>query len=308
MSHPPLNLQGALDDASSPFAIQVRHAAALEHARQTGFVWTRQPGVVCLAMSRDYLAQAQGNPDVTVIVAPPSVADRGDDGTKALIVCDRADELFHYLHLSQHSPADSAQDRFEIDGTAQVDASAVLRGHVRIGARTRIGPGVVISGPVRVGREASIEARAVIGCDGLYAKTVLGVRRHMPHFGGVEIGDSSRILAGAVVVRSAIHGEVTRVGAGACVGVLSNIGHDATIGDGATISSNVVVAGRATVGAHAWIGASATISNMVDIGERAEVRLGAVVLQDVPPGGDVSGNFARSHAANMRRFLQEIRK
>jgi len=148
------------------------------------------------------------------------------DETKALIVCDRADELFHHLHLSQDPFADTTQDRFEIDDTAEVDASALLRGHVRIGAGARIGPGVVISGPASVGRDASIEARAVVGCDGLYAKTVLGVRRHMPHFGGVEIGDSSRILAGAVVVRSAIHGEVTRVGAGACVGVLSNIGHD----------------------------------------------------------------------------------
>lgn len=308
MSHPPLNVQRALDDASDRFAIQVRHPAALEGARQTGFVWTRQPGVVCLAMSRDYLGQAQQNPDVRAIVVPPAVAGHCVDQTKTLIVCDRADELFHHLHLSQAPCADTAQDRLEIDDTADVDASALLRGHVRIGAGARIGPGVVISGPASVGRDASIEARAVIGCDGLYAKTVLGVRRHMPHFGGVEIGDSSRILAGAVVVRSAIHGEVTRVGAGACVGVLSNIGHDTTIGDGATISSNVVVAGRSTVGAHAWIGASATISNMVDIGERAEVRLGAVVLQDVPPGGDVSGNFARSHAANMRRFLEDIRK
>jgi len=308
MSHPPLNVQRALDDASGRFAIQVRHPASLQGARQTGFVWTRQPGVVCLAMTRDYLGQAQRNPDVSAIVLPPAVAARCVEDTKALIVCERADELFHLLHLSQAAFPGTAQDRLEIDGTADVDASALLRGNVRIAAGARIGPGVVISGPASVGREASIEARAVIGCDGLYAKTVLGVRRHMPHFGGVEIGESSRILAGAVVVRSAIHGEVTRVGAGACVGVLSNIGHDATIGDGATISSNVVVAGRSTVGAHAWIGASATISNMVDIGERAEVRLGAVVLQDVPPGGDVSGNFARSHAANMRRFLEETRK
>jgi acyl-[acyl carrier protein]--UDP-N-acetylglucosamine O-acyltransferase len=308
MPHPPLNVQRALDEASGRFEIQIRHTAALGSARQTGFVWTRQPGVVCLAMTRAYLAQALRNPDVSAIVAPASVADRTNDDTKSLVVCDRADELFHYLHLAQAPVADMAQDRFEIDDTAVVDASALLRGHVRIAAGARIGPGVVISGPASVGRDASIEARAVIGCDGLYAKTVLGVRRHMPHFGGVEIGDSSRILAGAVVVRSAIHGEVTRVGAGACVGVLSNIGHDATIGDGATISSNVVVAGRSTVGAQAWIGASATISNMVDVGERAEVRLGAVVLQDVPPGGDVSGNFARSHAANMRRFLEDIRK
>jgi hypothetical protein len=38
MSHPPLNVQRALDDVSGRFAIQVRHSAALGGARQTGFV------------------------------------------------------------------------------------------------------------------------------------------------------------------------------------------------------------------------------------------------------------------------------
>ena len=43
---------------------------------------------------------------------------------------------------------------------------------------------------------------------------------------------------------------------------------------------------------------------MVRIGEGAEVRLGAVVIRDVPDGGDVSGNFARGHAGNMKRYLK----
>ena len=84
-------------------------------------------------------------------------------------------------------------------------------------------------------------------------------------------------------------------------------GHDVEVGDGATISSNVVVAGRARIGARAWIGASATISNAVCIGDGAEVRLGSVVIQDVADGGDVSGNFARGHAGNMKRYLKELR-
>ena len=128
MSHPPLNVQRALDDASGRFAIQVRHPAALEGARQTGFVWTRQPGVVCLAMSRDYLGQAQRNPDVSAIIAPPAVADHCVDATKALIVCDRADELFHHLHLSQARLPTRRRTRSRSTTRREVDASAVLRG------------------------------------------------------------------------------------------------------------------------------------------------------------------------------------
>jgi UDP-3-O-[3-hydroxymyristoyl] glucosamine N-acyltransferase len=188
-----------------------------------------------------------------------------------------------------------------------LDPSAVLRGDVSIGAGSSIGPRVVLDGPVRIGVNVRIEAGTVIGCDGLYAKRVAGKRLHIPHFGGVDIGDEACIHAGAVLVRSAVRGEATRIGRGAHIGVMCNIGHDVEVGDEATVSSNVVVAGRARIGARAWVGASATISNMVRIGDGAEVRIGAVVIQDVPDGGDVSGNFARGHAGNMKRYLKELR-
>jgi UDP-3-O-[3-hydroxymyristoyl] glucosamine N-acyltransferase len=306
MSAWPLGLSEVLSRDGELFGVwQVRVPELLARARQTGFVWSQPPGLVALSTTRKYLAVATANPSVVAIIVPTGLAEAPADG-KALIVAEQPDELYHHLHLQQAFAI--GPDLLEIDPDARVDPSALLRGHVRIGAGTRVGPGAVVSGPAFIGRDVDIDARSVIGCDGLYTKTILGVRRHMPHFGGVAIGDAARVLAGAVIVRSAVHGESTRIGARACVGVLSNIGHDTTIGEDVSISSNVVVAGRASIGAHAWIGASATVSNMVDIGERAQVRLGAVVLQDVAAGGDVSGNFARSHAANMRRFLENIRK
>jgi UDP-3-O-[3-hydroxymyristoyl] glucosamine N-acyltransferase len=285
--------------------VQVRTGAGLDLARQTGFVWTRQPGVVCLAANRTYFAIARDNPDVVAIIAPPAVAARESAPDKTVIVCDPADALYHFLHASQ--ARDDAAGEPEIDATAMLDPSAVVRGAVRILAGARIGPRVVIEGPAIVGRDARIDAGAVIGCDGLYVKQVLGERLHMPHLGGVEIGAGAHVHAGAVLVRSAIRGEHTRVGAGARIGVLTNIGHDVEVGEAATISSNCVLAGRARVGARAWIGASASISNMVRIGDDAQVRIGAVVIQDVPDGGEVSGNFALAHARNLKRHLRDSR-
>lgn len=284
---------------------EVRNVAGLEAARQTGFVWTTQLGVVCLAMNKDYLRTAVDNPHVVCIIVPAALAGQTTPADKSLVACAKPDELYHHLHLNQI--ADSDEDTLDVDETAVVDDSAVLRGQVRIGAGAHIGPRAVISGPVVIGGGARIDAGAIVGCDGLYTKDVQGVRRHMPHHGGVEIGADAYIHAGAVIVRSAIRGEATRVGKGAHVGVLSNIGHDAQVGEAATISSNVVLAGRARVGARAWIGASSTISNSLEIGEGAKVRLGAVVVGDVPGNGDVSGNFASAHAGNMKRFLRDIR-
>lgn len=310
MSHWLPNLPRLLDGVSGTFGVaEVRHGDLLDSVRQTGFVWAAQPGVLCLAMNRKYLEQAGANPRVAAIIVPPVLVARGQlpgaVAQKALIVCDQADQLYHYLHCAQQ-PA-PREDRAAVDPGASVDPSAVLRGAVRIGAGSVIGPRVVISGPVDIGRDVQVDAGAIIGCEGLYAKKIAGARRHVPHFGSVEIGDGAYIHAGAVIVRSAVHGEATRIGRHAHVGILSNIGHDVQIGEAATVSSNVVVAGRAQVGAGAWLGASSTVSNMVEIGDGAEVRLGAVVVQDVPASGDVSGNFALAHAKNMKRFLRDNR-
>ena len=300
-------LAGVLAAASDAFGIGESGAGAwqaLDQARQTGFVWTRQQGVVCLATDRRYLALALDNPSVVAVIVPVALAGVDPQG-RALVVAERPDELYHHLHATQRF-AESGMEPV-VDPSASVDPSAVLRGEVRIGAGSSIGPRVVLDGPVRIGTNVQVEAGAILGCDGLYAKEVAGKRLHMPHFGGVDVSDGAYIHAGAVIVRSAIRGEATRIGRGAHIGVMSNIGHDVEVGDGATVSSNVVVAGRARIGARAWVGASATISNMLRIGDGAEVRIGAVVIQDVPDGGDVSGNFARGHAGNMKRYLKDLR-
>lgn len=299
-------LRQVLERGRDDFGVsEVRNPAHLNDARQTGFVWTRQPGVVCLAANRAWFAQARDNPDMVAIIAPPAVADREQAADKAVIVCEQADQLYHFLHATQ--PAATAEDALDIDSTASIDPSAVLRGAVRVEAGVRIGPRAVISGPVVIRHDARIDAGAIVGCEGLYAKLVLGSRLHMPHYGGIEIGAGAFIHSGAVIVRSAVKGEVTRIGERAHVGVMTNVGHDSEICEAATVSSNCVIAGRVRIGARAWIGASVSISNMVDIGDDADIRIGAVVIRDVPAKGEVSGNFARDHARNMRRYLQEVR-
>ncbi|MBB6184225.1 DapH/DapD/GlmU-related protein [Oleiagrimonas soli] len=285
--------------------IRVDHPERLSHARQTGFVWTRRPGIVCLAVNRFYFRLAIDNPDVDVIIAPENVAQREPCAKKALIVSHEPEVLYHYLHTMQKFVTSDTSP--SIDDSAYVDDSALLRGDIRIGKQVRIGPRVVIEGPASIADGVVIEAGAIIGCEGLYAKTIHGNRRHIPHFGGIEIREDAFIHAGAVIVRSAIMGENTHIGKRVHIGVQSTIGHDVTIHDDATISSNVLIAGRARVGARTWIGASATISNTVEIGEDANVRIGAVVVRNVPAGADVSGNLARQHKRVMREYMEDIR-
>lgn len=301
------SLRTILEDIADEFDIvELRNADALDGARQTGFAHTRQEGVVCLAMNRDYFTEAQDNPCALVVIAPPEVAGERDISGKALILSRRAEELYLHLHLEQ-LPG-SVADVLDIHDSALIDASVLLRGHVRIEAGVHIGPRAVIDGPALVRANARVDAGAIVGCDGLYAKTLRGRRLHMPHFGGIEIGARAHIHAGAVVVRSAIRGEATRIGDAAHIGVMANVGHDAEIGEAATLSSHCVIAGRARIGKHAWIGASATVSNAIRIGEGARVRLGAVVVRDVPAGASVSGNFAIDHARTLRNYLGDTKR
>lgn len=301
------SLRALLEDAAGDFDIvELRNADALDGGRQTGFAHTRQEGVVCLAMNRDYFIEAQDNPCALVVIAPPEIAGKREIPGKALILSRRAEELYLHLHLEQLP--DPVADVLDIHDSAVIDASAVLRGRVRIESGVQIGPRVVIDGPAVVRADARVDAGAILGCDGLYAKTLRGRRLHMPHFGGVDIGEQACVHAGAVVVRSAIRGEATRVGNAAHVGIMANVGHDAEIGDAATLSSHCVIAGRARIGKHAWVGASATVSNAIRIGEHARVRIGAVVIRDVPPGASVSGNFAIDHARTLRNYLRDTKR
>lgn len=309
MTHAPADsawdtpLEEILDACAHDFGIaDIRNPRALADARQTGFVWTERPGVVCQAANRAYFERACGNPCVRAIIAPSSACTDTLSADCALIVCPRAEELYLSLHARQR-PNPSATP--VVDPTANIDESAVLRGAVQIDAGVRIGPRAVIRGPTHIAHDVVIEAGAIIGCDGLYAKSILGKRQHIPHFGGVEIEPDAFIHAGAVVVRSAIRGEATRIGAAAHIGIGANVGHDTSIGAAATLSSHCVIAGRARIGNEVWIGASATISNAITVGDGARVRLGAVVIRDVPPGADVSGNFADQHARTLRRLLKE---
>lgn len=285
--------------------LEIRTPEHLSRAQQTGFVWTTQPGTVCLAMNRRYVKQALDNDQVCAIIATPEAMARDSALGKTVILSAKADELYHYLHAEQTAPLVTQPS--VLPTTARIDESAILRGDVIVEDDVVIGPHVTISGPARIGRGTQIEAGAIIGCDGLYAKVVRGRKLHLPHFGGVDIGEYTHIHAGAVLVRSAIRGESTLIGDRVHIGVMTNIGHDAQIDADATLSSNCVIAGRARIGKRAWIGASVSVSNMIRVGDDAHVHIGAVVVRDVPADAKVSGNFAVPHAKTVTRLMRDLR-
>lgn len=72
------------------------------------------------------------------------------------------------------------------------------------------------------------------------------------------------------------------------------VSHGCQIGDFVTICSNATLCGEVTVESGAFIGAGAVIRHGgITIGRNAVVGMGAVVVDDIPPGEKWAGNPAK---------------
>jgi acetyltransferase-like isoleucine patch superfamily enzyme len=123
-----------------------------------------------------------------------------------------------------------------------------------------IGPGCAVAaevfmhGPITLGREVSVNARAVL--DG-------GAR-------GITVGDGSRIASGACLYA-----------------------FDHGLDPQRPVREQPVTSQGIRIGEDVWIGANAGITDGVTIGDHAVVGMGAVVTRDVPDWAIVGGAPAR---------------
>lgn len=118
------------------------------------------------------------------------------------------------------------------------------------------------------------------------------------------LGEPAVLLDGAQLGPGAVLCAYTFVGANATIGrffhgnIYAQVEHDCRIGDYVTFGPGVRCNGHIVVEDHAYIGSGAMIrqgraGQPLVIGRGAVVGMGAVVLNDVPPGATVVGNPAR---------------
>jgi acetyltransferase-like isoleucine patch superfamily enzyme len=125
---------------------------------------------------------------------------------------------------------------------------------IEIGEGCSIAADVFMHGPIKLGRNVSINARANL--DG-------GTK-------GIVIGDDTRIAAGAAIY-AFNHG----------------IAPDRLVREQPVSSKGI------QIGSDVWIGANAGITDGVTIGDHAVVAMGAVVMKNVPDWAIVAGVPAR---------------
>lgn len=143
---------------------------------------------------------------------------------------------------------------------------------------------------VVVGEGASIHPTVEFGSDGFTAERG-GDRKFVrcPNYGDVVIGDGVRIGEFSVVRRSTLPGTATIVGDGTVILSSVVVGHNCKIGRNNFIGNHVQLCGSVEIGDNCWISPHVAVHQHVKIGDGATIGLGAVVLDDVPPGETVAG-------------------
>lgn len=104
---------------------------------------------------------------------------------------------------------------------------------------------------------------------------------------GIEIGDGTAVMAGAVI------NSETRIGSHVIINTGATVDHDCTIGDFAHIAPGCHLCGGVNVGAGTFLGVGTSVIPGVTIGANAVIGAGSTVLNDVPEGARMAGSPCR---------------
>ena len=228
----------------------------------------------------------------------------------------RAATLLH----PQPRPAPGIHPTAQIDPTAILGAAAhvgpcaVVGPRSRVGARSVLHPHVVVYSDVeigddcllhsgvqvregcRIGHRVLIQNGSVIGGDGFgFARDQSGRYEKIPQIGIVVIEDDVEIGALVAIDRSSMH--ETRIGRGAKLDNLVQIGHSVTIGADTVLAGQVGVAGSTKIGERVILAGQVGVAGHLTIGDGAIATAQSGIPGSVEAGAVVSGTPALDNRA-----------
>lgn len=273
---------------------------------QTMYPRTGVPNSICYAANPSFLRLAQENPNVTCIITTPALAQKVDAECGVVAV---DNPRLHYYRLHNRLVKDGA-NRLEIhhyiDPSSKIHPTAIIGSPVTVEKGVCIGAYSVVGACTVIREGTYVGEHVVLSVKGLQNTYVDGRRFPVEYAGGVQIGVGCEILTSAIIQKP-YHAEFTQIGDGSVISVRVTVGHGSRIGRGVMIAGGVQIAGNCRIGNSVRIGPYAVLSDGIEIGDEAEIKLGSVVVEDVPPKASVSGNFALSHTQQLRKYLRAKR-
>ena len=181
----------------------------------------------------------------------------------------------------------------ELAADVEIGPYAVIGPYVHIGAGTRVGPHAVLDGRTTIGRNNRIFQFASVGAEPQDLK-------YRGEESRLEIGDRNIIREFATVNPGTTGGGmVTTVGSDTLLMNYSHIGHDCHVGSHCVLANSATLAGHVTIQDYVIVGGLAAIHQFVRIGESAILGGGAMVIHDVPPYCNASGDRATLRGVNI---------
>ena len=184
-----------------------------------------------------------------------------------------------------------------IERDVQIGSGAVLHPHAVIEAGSRIGDqftahcGVTVCHDTHVGDRVTLHQRVTVGSDGFgFARRPDGSHKKIAQTGRVVIEDDVEIQAGSCVDRAAV-GE-TRIGRGAIIDNLVQVGHAAKIGANTILCAQAGIAGSTSIGANCILAGQVGVINHLKIGNNVLITAQSGVGHDLPDNAKVSGSPA----------------
>ena len=181
-------------------------------------------------------------------------------------------------------PAAIVEAGAQLDDSVRVDAYAIVRKDVKIGAGTTVGPHTLIEGRTTIGRDNRIHQSCSIG-------TPPQDKKYAGEPTQLEIGDRNTIREFCSIHIGTIQDEgKTWIGDDNWIMAYVHIAHDCRVGDQTILANNATLAGHVYLGDWAFVGGLTGIHQFVQIGAHAMAGFASAVTQDVPPYMTVDGN------------------
>jgi len=179
-----------------------------------------------------------------------------------------------------------------VSESAFVAAGVTIGEQSIVGANTILMPNVVVGANCSIGDNVIVKSGTVIGQPGfgIISDPELG-NVHFPQVGGVIIEDNVEIGALNTVASGTILPTVVEESVKTNDHV--HIGHNCRIGRKSIVNACADMSGSVRIGEYSWIGPNCSVINGSQIGDRALVGIGAVVVKPVGAGDVVVGNPAR---------------
>jgi UDP-3-O-[3-hydroxymyristoyl] glucosamine N-acyltransferase len=189
--------------------------------------------------------------------------------------------------------------RSEVGAGASIGAHCVLGEKVRIGAGTRLYPRVTFYDGCSIGERGIVHSGVVVGSDGFGMAPDKGRWLKIPQVGAVRIGDDVEIGANTAVDRGAL--DDTVIEDGVKIDNLVQVAHNVVIGAHTVIAGCVGISGSVTIGRHCMIGGGAGFVGHITICDNTSISGYTFVTKSIThPGTYTSGMPFMPHAEWLR--------